>query len=91
MQATPVAALNGPAPRFAGVYGAKGLALNDALQSFDREVGYPMAWFFHMLTTKSVPQAVAYAVIDDVQDGFHYLPERDVAVIKRWLFRPFGF
>ena len=91
LQATPVAALNGPSPRFSSAYGAKGLALSEALQRFDRQAGYPMAWFFHMLTTKSVPQAVAHAVIDDVQDGFHYLPERDVKVLKSWLHRPFAF
>ena len=91
LQATPVAAMNGPAPKFSGHYGVKGLALNDALQRFDRQAGYPMAWFFHMLTTKSVPQAVAHAVIDDLQGGFHYLPERDVKVLKAWLHRPFGF
>ncbi|WP_091932060.1 hypothetical protein [Propionivibrio dicarboxylicus] len=90
-QATPVAALNGPSPKFLSAYGAKGLALAEALQQFDRQAGYPMAWFFHMLTTKSVPQAVAYAVIDDVQDGFAYLPERDVKVLRNWLHRPFGF
>ncbi len=91
LQATPVAAINGLAPKFDGVYGARGLALYEALQRFDRQVGYPMAWFFHMLTTKTVPHAVANAVIDDVQAGFSYLPERDVKVIKDWLHRPYGF
>ena len=91
LQATPVAALNGLPPKFTSAYGAKGLALNEALQRFDRQVGYPMAWFFHMLTTKGVPQAVAHAVIDDVLGGFHYLPERDVKVLRDWLHRPFAF
>jgi len=91
LQATPVAALNGLPPKFESVYGAKGLALYEALQRFDRQAGYPMAWFFHMLTTKTVPHAVASAVIDDVQSGFSYLPERDVKVIKDWLHRPYAF
>ena len=91
LMASPVAALNGPPPRFVSTYGAKGLALNEALQRFDRQAGYPMAWFFHMLTTKSVSQAVAHAVIDDVQGGFSYLPERDVKVIKDWMHRPYAF
>lgn len=89
--ASPVAAVNGAAPRFAGAYGAQGLALQKALQGFDRQAGYPMAWFFHMLTTKTVPHAVATAVIDDVAAGFSYLPDRDVAVVKRWLYKPYGF
>jgi hypothetical protein len=91
LQATPVAAVNGAPPRFDGAYGARGLALRDALQRFDRQAGHPMAWFFHMLTTKAVPHAVAAAVIDDSQSGFSYLPERDVQVVKNWLHRPYGF
>ena len=91
LQATPVAAVNGMRPRFEGAFGAQGLALYEALQRFDRQAGYPMAWFFNMLTTKSVPHAVANAVIDDVQAGFGYLPERDVKILKNWLFRPYGF
>lgn len=91
LQATPVAAVNGAPPRFEGAYGARGLALRDALQRFDRQAGHPMAWFFHMLTTKAVPHAVAAAVIDDSQSGFSYLPERDVQVVKNWLHRPYSF
>lgn len=90
LQATPVAALNGLPPKFVSTYGAKGLALNEALQRFDRQAGYPMAWFFHMLTTKTVPHAVAYAVLDDVHGGFSYLPERDVNVLKDWMRRPYA-
>ena len=50
-----------------------------------------MAWFFHMLTTRSAPHALAAAVIDDLQAGFHYLPDRDAAVVKEWLYQPYGF
>ncbi len=91
LQATPVPALNGAAPRFEGGFGARGLALSAALQHFDRQAGYPMAWFFHMLTTKAVPHAVATVVVEDMQSGFGYLPERDVQVVKDWLYRPYGF
>ena len=89
--ATPVAALNGAAPRFDGGFGARGLPLVEALQRFDRQIGYPMAWFFHMITTKSVPHAVATVVIEDVQGGFSYLPDRDVQVVRDWLHRPYSF
>lgn len=91
LQATPVVALNAVPPRFDAGFGVQGLALNHALQRFDRQVGYPMAWFFHMLTTKRVPNAVVQAVVDDVEAGFGYLPERDVSVLKNWLHRPFVF
>lgn len=91
LSATPVAAIVGSSPKFEGGFGARGLALAGALQRFDRQAGYPMAWFFHMLTTKAVPHAVAAVVVEDMQGGFAYLPERDVKVIKDWLFRPYGF
>ena len=34
---------------------------------------------------------IANAVMDDIQDGFYYLPDRDVDVLKGWLRRPFAF
>ena len=91
LQATPVAAIDGALPRFECSFGAYGLALYEALQGFDRQIGYPMAWFFHMLTTKAVPHAAADAVIEDVQAGFSYLPARDVKVIKDWVHLPYSF
>lgn len=89
--ATPVVALNGAAPRFDAAYGARNLTLAAALHRFDRQAGYPMAWFFHMLTTKNVPHAVANVVVEDVLQGFNYLPERDVQVVRDWLHRPYSF
>lgn len=91
LHATPVAAINGAPPKFAAGFGMQGLALHDALARYDKAAGYPMAWFFHMLTLRSVPHAVATAVIDDLQAGFSYLPDRDAAVVKDWLYRPYGF
>ena len=91
LHASPAAALNGAPPRFELSFGVQGLALHEALQRFDKKLGYPMAWFFHMLTTKAVPHAVATAVINDLQSGFSYLPEKDAAIIKDWLYAPYGF
>ncbi len=91
LEARPVPAINGAPPRFDGAFGVRGLGLAGALQGFDRHAGYPMAWFFHMLTTKAVPHAVAGVVVEDMQSGFAYLPERDVQVVKDWLFKPYGF
>jgi len=36
-------------------------------------------------------KAQAHAIVDDVQGGFSYLPERDVKVLKDWMHRPCGF
>lgn len=89
--ATPVVALNGTPPRFEIPYGAHGLSLAAALQQFDKQLGYPLSWFFHMLTTKVVPHAVATVVIEDMQAGYGYLPDRDVQVVRDWLHQPYGF
>lgn len=91
LHATPVAALNGAPPRFTAAFGVQGLPLRDAMLRYDKAIGYPMAWFFHMLTTRSAPHTLASAVIDDVHAGFHYLPDRDVQVVKEWLVQPYGF
>jgi hypothetical protein len=91
IQATPVAAVNGAPPRFDGAFGVQGLSLHNALARYDKAAGYPMAWFFNMITTRSVPHALSAAVMDDTQAGFHYLPDRDADVVKDWLYRPYGF
>jgi hypothetical protein len=93
-RATPMPAVNGDLPRFGAPEGARGLELHNALLAFDRAVGYPLAWYFTLLTCpgkKTVPHWVPAAVASDTTDGFSYLPERDMAVIRRWLHQPYGF
>ena len=84
-----IAAEGGALPAFAAAPGTRELKLQGALQSFDREAGYPLAWFFHMLTTKAVPHWVAQTVVEDALAGFAYLPQRDVDVVRDWLHRPY--
>ena len=88
-RAQPIATLAGDPPEFDASIGTSGLALHDAIAHFDRETGYPMAWYFHMLTTKAVPHWVAQTVVEDSLAGFAYLPQRDVDVVRSWLHRPY--
>lgn len=88
-RAQPIATLAGEPPEFVAANVASGLKLNEALTHFDREAGYPMAWYFHMLTTKAVPHWVAQTVVEDSLAGFAYLPQRDVDVVRSWLHRPY--
>ena len=90
LHARPLATLAGPPPEFSADESTRGVALGDALIRFNRAVGYPMAWYFHMLTTKAVPYWVAQAVVEDALAGFAYLPEKDVAVVRDWLHRPYS-
>lgn len=89
-RAQPIATLAGDPPDFGADPGSSGLKLNDALNHFDREIGYPLAWYFHMLTTKAVPHWVAQTVVEDALSGFAYLPQRDVDVVRGWLHRPYS-
>jgi len=89
-RAQPIATLAGEPPEFDAASDTSGLELHDALTHFDRATGYPMAWYFHMLTTKAVPHWVARTVVEDSLAGFAYLPQRDVDVVRGWLHRPYA-
>ncbi|MDR0717352.1 MAG: hypothetical protein LBF50_08045 [Azoarcus sp.] len=88
--AQPIAVLSGKPAAFGLAPGAGGLELHNALNAFDRETGYPFAWFFHMLTTKAIPHRAAQTVVEDALNGFAYLPQRDVNVVRNWLHRPYA-
>ena len=89
-RAQPIATLAGDPPEFAAAPGISGLKLQEALTQFDRRTGYPMAWYFHMLTSKAVPHWVAQATVEDALAGFAYLPQKDVDVVRGWLHRPYS-
>ncbi|MEY2632178.1 MAG: hypothetical protein RIR00_832, partial [Pseudomonadota bacterium] len=89
-RAQPIATLDGEPPEFSAAPGSSGLKLQEALNHFDRETGYPLAWYFHMLTSKAVPHWVAQTVVEDALAGFAYLPQRDVDIVRSWLHRPYS-
>lgn len=89
-RAQPIATLAGEPPEFAAAPGTAELKLHAALNRFDRAAGYPMAWYFHMLTSKAVPHWVAQSVVEDALAGFAYLPQRDVDIVRGWLHRPYA-
>lgn len=88
--AQPIATLAGDPPSFEASAGCNGLKLHQALSQFDRAAGYPMAWYFHMLSSKAVPHWVAQTVVEDMLGGFAYLPHKDFEVVRRWLHQPYG-
>lgn len=88
--AQPIPTFTGELPEFGAAAGTSGLKLHDALTAFDRAVGYPFAWYFHMITGKTVPHWVAQTVVEDALGGFAYLPQRDVDVVRGWLHRPYS-
>jgi hypothetical protein len=68
----------------------KGVSLHNLLSRFDRQVGYPFAWFFYMVKGNRVPPQCGVAVFKDICGEFSYLPERDVAVLKDWVNTPYS-
>lgn len=90
LRAQPIATFNGSLPDFSADRGTNGTKLQAALTQFDKAVGYPMAWYFHMLSGKAVPHWVAQTVVEDALGGFAYLPQRDVDVVRHWLHQPYS-
>lgn len=77
-------------PHLEDFAGKKGMALSNILNRFDRQAGYPFAWFFYMLKGKLVSTHSAESVYRDVSADFAYLPERDEAVIRDWIATPYN-
>jgi hypothetical protein len=85
LQATPLSTFGSgmpPLPNFAD----RGVELSRFLSQFDRTAGYPMAWYFCMISgVEKALKGVAHAVFEDVTGPYDYLPERDIAVLKEWM------
>jgi hypothetical protein len=84
-----IAVFSGKLPGFAPESDTNGIKLHAALQTFDRQIGYPFAWFFHLLITKAVPHWVAQTAVEDALNGYAYLPQRDLGIVRNWLHRPY--
>lgn len=69
---------------------ASGVEMSTQLQAFDRAAGYPSAWYFHLIAGTITPPKVAYAVVRDLEAGFSYLPDTEVALIKSWAAVPYS-
>lgn len=67
-----------------------GVEMSAQLQAFDRAAGYPSAWYFHLVAGSITPAKIAYAVACDLEAGFSYLPETEVALIKAWVAAPYS-
>ena len=77
-------------PHLEDINGKKGVSLHNLLTRFDRQAGYPFAWFFYMVKGKLVTPHSGTAVFKDISGDFSYLPERDVAVLKDWINTPYS-
>ncbi|PVV15476.1 MAG: hypothetical protein B6D72_02170 [gamma proteobacterium symbiont of Ctena orbiculata] len=90
IDAKPITVLHGRLPELPDGEQLTGASLANAIHGYDRLAGYPFAWFFHMLSSKSSNYAVAEAVLRDQMGAYDYLPARDLKVLRRWEERPYS-
>jgi len=67
-----------------------GVEMATQLQAFDRAAGYPAAWYFHLIAGTITPPKIAYAIAQDLDAGFSYLPETEVALLRNWVDAPYS-
>ncbi len=77
-------------PDVAGALIQRGAGLANLIRDIDRQAGYPMAWYFFMLTTPGIKHEIAWSVMEDHSAGFDYLPKRDIEIIKLWCEDPYS-
>lgn len=67
----------------------RGSKLAQQIHSFDRHMGYPMAWYFCMLARHKVSTRIAEAIHLDLMGAYDYLPAGDVKLLRRWSAEPY--
>jgi hypothetical protein len=77
-------------PHMEDFTGKKGSTLSNLLNRFDRQAGYPFAWFFYMAKGKLVSTHSAESVYRDISNDFAYLPERDERILRDWIAAPYN-
>lgn len=90
MQAKPISTYDGQLSlmKLNGMH--RGSELARLIHGFDHEIGYPMAWYFFMLSHSEVPHKLAEAIHKDLMGAYDYLPVRDLKVLKDWSANPYG-
>lgn len=90
LTAKPVSTFAGDLAPVPGDLEAQGAELANLIHGLDRHIGYPFAWFFHMLTDKRISHRLAEAVHADLMGAYAYLPARDLRILRDWYAHPYG-
>jgi len=68
--------------------GKRGKALAAVISRFDSQAGYPFAWYFFMVKGLVSPH-VGVSVHRDLSKDYAYLPDKDAALLARWMAEPY--
>ncbi len=90
MLAEPVSTCTSEIPRLEMSNAVHGSRLANKIHSFDRDIGYPMAWYFYMLAHSNVPHQLAEAIHHDQVSAYDYLPVKDLKVLIDWYNKPYS-
>ena len=66
-------------------------ALFGKLETIDRRVGVPWAWYFYMLHGNRVKDWAGREVLKGAEAGQLVLTEHDYRILRRWMDAPYGF
>lgn len=66
-----------------------GVEMAAQLQEFDRSAGYLSAWYFHLVAGTFTPPKIAYAIMRDLDSGYRYLPDTEIALLRGWVVAPY--
>lgn len=67
------------------------LATHDTLCGFDRQAGYPFAWYFYMLHGNRISHNAGKIIVQGLNSSLFQLPACDEKVLLRWYERQYGF
>ncbi|MDD4964325.1 MAG: hypothetical protein PHI11_10460 [Gallionella sp.] len=67
-----------------------GVALSEQLRAFGRAAGYPAAWYFHLVAGTLTPSKIAYNLAQDLDNGFSYLTDAEVGLLRGWISAPYS-
>jgi hypothetical protein len=90
LTAKPVPTHVGDRPPLPPAERLRGSALANAIHGYDRQMGYPFAWFFMMLGLEAGNYTLAKSVLADQMGAYDYLPARDLKVLREWEQRPYS-
>jgi len=90
LTAKPVSTFAGIIPSVPSDLAVRGAELANLIHGLDRQIGYPFAWFFHMLTDKHISHHLPEAVHADLMGAYAYLAARDLKVLRDWYDQPYG-